>query len=88
MLSAVAYYREFWRAFSGLCAFAMTAIWAAPAHAQLSEAQAAQFSQNADQKVIVILKSQHPVAPAGSSAEAERAATIAAEQAPLMDELR
>lgn len=78
------------RSFSKLYAFSisMTAFWATAAHAQLSEAQVAQFSQNADQKVIVIMRSQHPVALAGSSAEAERSDAIAAEQAPLMDELR
>lgn len=80
--------RKLWRVLAGLCALAMAAIWAAPAQAQLSEALAAQLSQNADQHVIVIMKSQHAVAPAGSSAMAERSDTIAAEQAPLMDELR
>ena len=63
-------------------------IWALPAHAQLSQAQAAQFSQNADQHVIVIMKSQHAPAPRGSGAEADRSDMIAAEQAPLMNELR
>ena len=80
--------QKFSRIFAGVCVLAVIAVMAAPAHAQLSAAQAAQLSQNADQKVIVIMKSQHPVAPAGSSAMAERADTIAAEQAPLMDELR
>lgn len=80
--------RKLWRVLAGLCTLAMAAIWATPAHAQLSEAQAAQLSQNADQHVIVIMKSQHAVAPAGSSAMAERSDTIGAEQAPLMDELR
>jgi Subtilase family/Peptidase inhibitor I9 len=78
------------RFFSRLYALSisMTVIWATAAHAQLSEAQVAQFSQNADQKVIVIMRSQHPVALAGSNAEAERSDAITAEQAPLMDELR
>jgi hypothetical protein len=67
---------------------AISTICAATAHAQLSEAQAAQLSRNADQPVIVIMKSQHAVAPRGSSAETERSDAIAAEQAPLMDELR
>jgi Subtilase family/Peptidase inhibitor I9 len=71
--------------FGALCTFAMT-MFCATAQAQLSEAQAAHFSQNADQHVIVIMKSQHAATAAGSSAE--RAATIDAEQAPLMDELR
>jgi hypothetical protein len=80
--------RTFSRSSSGLCALAMTVLCAAEARAQLPEAQAAHFSQNADQRVIVIMKSQHAAAPAGSSAAAARAATIDAEQAPLMDELR
>lgn len=80
--------QKLWRVFAGLCALAIAAVYAAPAHAQLSEALAAQLSQNADQHVIVILKSQHAVAPAGSSAMAERSDLIGAEQAPLMDELR
>ena len=78
----------FSRVSSVLCALAATVLCAAEARAQLPEAQAAHFSQNADQRVIVIMKSQHAAAPAGSSAAAERAATIDAEQAPLMDELR
>jgi subtilase family protein/peptidase inhibitor I9 len=69
-------------------ALAVILAYAAPAPAQLSAAQAAQLSQNADQRVIVIMKSQHPVTSPGSSAKADRADTIAAEQAPLMDELR
>jgi hypothetical protein len=78
----------FLRVSSVLCALAMTVLCAAEARAQLPEAQAAHFSQNADQRVIVIMKSQHAAAPAGSSAAAERAAAIDSEQAPLMDELR
>ncbi len=74
------------RNFAGLCALLVAAAW--PMHAQLSASQVAQFSQNADQHVIVILKSQHAPVPRGSAAEAERADAIAAEQAPLMNELR
>jgi len=77
-----------WRVFLVVCVLAMPAVCAGPAQAQLSEAQAAHFSQNADQHVIVIMKSQHPAAPAGSRADAERSATIDAEQSSLMDELR
>ena len=73
--------------FGALCTFAMTLFCATAAQAQLSEAQAAHFSQKADQHVIVIMKSQHAPSPAGSR-DTERAATIDAEQAPLMDELR
>ncbi len=71
-----------------LGALAIAAVWAVPARAQLSDADAARLSQNADQHVIVILKSQHAPAPAGSGAAAGRLDTIAAEQAPLMNELR
>ena len=77
-----------WRILAPLCALAMAAVSALPAQAQLSEALAAQLSQNADQHVIVIMKSQHALAPAGSSAMAARSDVIAAEQAPLMNELR
>jgi hypothetical protein len=55
----------------------MPAVWAAPLHAQLSDAQAVQLSQNADQHVIVIMRNQF--APGSES--------IAADQAPLMGEL-
>jgi hypothetical protein len=76
------------KALAGLCTLATATVWTAQAQAQLSAAEAAQLSQNVDQHVIVIMKSQHPAAPAGSSAAAARSASIAAEQAPLMDELR
>jgi Subtilase family/Peptidase inhibitor I9 len=70
----------------------LASLWILPiltsAQTPSSPAGAAQLSQNADQKVIVIMKSQHAVAPRGSSAETERSDAIAAEQAPLMDELR
>ena len=77
-----------WRVFVALGALAIAAVWAVPARAQLSDADAARLSQNADQHVIVILKSQHAPAPAGSGAAAGRLDTMAAEQAPLMNELR
>jgi hypothetical protein len=77
-----------WRVFLALGALAIAAVWAVPAGAQLSDADAARLSQNADQHVIVILKSQHAPAPAGSGAAAGRLDTMAAEQAPLMNELR
>jgi hypothetical protein len=80
--------RKMQRVLTGLATLVLAAVCAGPAHAQLSETQAAQFAQNADQHVIIILKSQHAAAPAGSGAEAERANTMAAEQAPLMGELR
>ncbi len=69
------------------CALVIALSWATSARAQLSKAELAQLAQNADQPVIVILKSQHPVAPAGSAAEAAREEVIDAEQAPLMSEL-
>jgi hypothetical protein len=79
---------KLWTVFAATCTLAMAVFCVAPAQAQLSEELAAHFSQNADQHVIVIMKSQHAPAPAGSSADAERSATIDAEQSPLMDELR
>jgi Subtilase family/Peptidase inhibitor I9 len=80
--------RKFRMVFAALSTLAMTVFCAATAQAQLSEAQASHFSQNADQHVIVIMKSQHAAAPIGSSAAVERSAAIDAEQAPLMSELR
>jgi subtilase family protein len=76
------------RIFALVCALALASLWAAPARAQLSDADAARLSQNADQHVIVILKSQHAPVAAGSAAEADRSGTMAAEQAPLLNELR
>ncbi len=80
--------KTFWRFFIWLGALAMTAVSAAPVQAQLSEAQVAHFSQNADQHVIVIMKSRHPAVHKDSAELAERSAAIDAEQAPLMEELR
>jgi hypothetical protein len=80
--------RKFRMVFAALSTLAMTVFCAATAQVQLSEAQASHFSQNADQHVIVIMKSQHAAAPIGSSAAVERSAAIDAEQAPLMSELR
>jgi hypothetical protein len=79
---------KLWKILARMCPLALLAFYSMPAHTQLSQAQAAQLSQNANQHVIVIMKSQHAVAPTGTSAMAERANTVAAEQAPLMDELR
>jgi hypothetical protein len=76
------------RVFAALGALTVAAVWAVPARAQLSDAEATRLSQNADQHVIVIMKSQHAPAPAGSGAAAGRLDTMAAEQAPLMNELR
>jgi len=75
--------------FIGLAVLAIATLWAAPARAQMSEDLAAQLSQNVDQHVIVIMKSQHAAAPKDSSAAtAQLSDAIAGEQAPLMDELR
>jgi hypothetical protein len=67
---------------------AIAIVLATPTIAQMSDELAAQLSQHVDQPVIVILRSQHPVAHKGSSEAFQRAATIDLEQAPLMDELR
>ena len=68
---------------------AATAAPAAPSVLQqpMTQALAAQLSKNANQHVIVIMKSQLPAAPVGSRAATTRANTIATDQKPLMSEL-
>jgi Subtilase family len=57
------------------------------ATAPMTPALAAQLSQNVNQHVIVIMKSQLPAARVGSAAANTRAGMIASEQKPLMGEL-
>jgi hypothetical protein len=73
---------------TGLAVIAMAIVSTAPGWAQMPADVAAQLSQNVNQDVIVIMKSQHAAAFKGSSADLQRANAIADEQAPLMDELR
>jgi subtilisin family serine protease len=54
----------------------------------ITSAQAAQLSQNVDQHVIVLMKSQPTQSSVGTSAASERAAAVSGAQAPLMNELR
>jgi Peptidase inhibitor I9 len=53
----------------------------------LSATQAAQLSQNVNQHVIVVMKSQPTQSSVGTSAATERAAAVSSAQAPLMTEL-
>jgi hypothetical protein len=72
-----------------VAAVAASAAPAAPDSAQipLTPTLAAALSQHVNQHVIVIMKSQPAPAAEGSRAEAARSAQIAADQAPLMNEL-
>jgi hypothetical protein len=68
---------------------AATSAPAAPnvATAPMTPALAAQLSQDVNQHVVVIMKSQLAAAPVGSTAAATRAGVIASSQKPLMTEL-
>jgi hypothetical protein len=53
----------------------------------MSSATATQFAKNANQHVIVVLKDQLASAPVGSQAATKRASAVAADQAPIVNEL-
>jgi hypothetical protein len=74
--------------FTALGALAMMLGPATPAYAQMSKDLAAQLSQNADQHVIIIMRSQHAPVHKDSAEAAARSAAIDADQAPLMGEPR
>ncbi len=59
-----------WKILARMCPLALLAFYSMPAHTQLSQAQAAQLSQNANQHVIVIMKSSMLLPPVGASAMA------------------
>jgi len=80
--------QRLWKVPFILGVLAMASVWSTTARAQLSADLAAQLSKNVNQDVIVILKSQHAPAFAGSSEDLQRANTMADEQAPLLNELR
>lgn len=80
--------QRLWKVLFVLGALAMASVLSTTARAQMPADLAAQLSKNVNQDVIVILKSQHPNALAGSSEDLRRANAIADEQAPLMNELR
>ena len=65
-----------------LGAFAFTLGPATSVYAQISQQLAAQLSQNADQHVIVILKSQHAPVRKYSAEAVQRTAAIDVDQAP------
>ena len=64
--------RLLWKVLFGLGILAITTLQPTTARAQMSADLAAELSKNVDQKVIVILKNQHGVAPAGTTEDLQR----------------